>query len=86
MKKQIKLNSRYGSRNYLNRIGEEDSKRYLLKAEYNYRVGIIEDNPNEYSFVDPSGGPFFISKGSDIDGYKVKSISRGDGGVIIEFE
>lgn len=85
MKTQIRLNSRYGDKNYLNRIGGEDSKRYFLQSEYNYRVGLVEDNPNEYSFVDPSGGPF-ISKGSNIDGNIVKSISRGDEGVVIEFE
>ena len=87
MKKQIKLQSRYREdKNYLNRIGDETSRRYSLQTEFNYlRVGIVEGDPNTYSFVDPSGGPF-MQKGTIIDGNKIKSISRGEEGVIIEFE
>lgn len=86
MKERIKLQSRYiEDKNYLNRIGDETSKRYLLQTEYNYRVGLIEGDSSTYSFVDPSGGPF-ISKGTIIDNNTVKSILRDDEGVIIEFE
>ena len=86
MKEKIKLQSRYiEDKNYLNRIGDETSKRYLLQTEYNYRVGLVEGDSSTYSFVDPSGGPF-ISKGTIIDNNKVKSILIGDEGVIIEFE
>ena len=45
----------------------------------------VEGDSNTYSFVDPSGGPF-ISKGTIIDNNTVKSILKGDEGVIIEFE
>lgn len=86
MKEQIKLKSRYREdRNYLNRIGDETSKKYLLQVNFNYRAGIIEGDPDTYSFVDPSGGPF-MQKGTEIDGNIIKSISRGKEGVIIEFE
>ena len=86
MKEKIKLQSRYiEDKNYLNRIGDETSKRYLLQTEYDYRVGLVEGDSNTYSFVDPSGGPF-ISKGTIIDNNTVKSILKGDEGVIIEFE
>lgn len=86
MKEKIKLQSRYiEDKNYLNRIGDETSKRYLLQTEYNYRVGLVEGDSSTYSFVDPSGGPF-ISKGTIIDNNTVKSILKGDEGVIIEFE
>ena len=86
MKEKIKLQSRYiEDKNYLNRIGDETSKRYLLQTEYNYRVGLVEGDSSTYSFVDPSGGPF-ISKGTIIDNNTVKSILQGDEGVIIEFE
>ena len=86
MKEKIKLQSRYiEDKNYLNRIGDETSKRYLLQTEYNYRVGLVEVDSSTYSFVDPSGGPF-ISKGTIIDNNTVKSILKGDEGVIIEFE
>lgn len=37
MKEKIKLQSRYiEDKNYLNRIGDETSKRYLLQTEYDY--------------------------------------------------
>ena len=86
MKEKIKLQSRYiEDKNYLNRIGDETSKRYLLQTEYSYRVGLVEGDSSTYSFVDPSGGPF-ISKGTIIDNNTVKSIRKGDEGVIIEFE
>lgn len=86
MKEKIKLQSRYiEDKNYLNRIGDETSKRYLLQTEYDYRVGLVEGDSSTYSFVDPSGGPF-ISKGTIIDNNIVKSILKGDEGVIIEFE
>ena len=86
MKEKIKLQSRYiEDKNYLNRIGDETSKRYLLQTEYDYRVGLVGGDSSTYSFVDPSGGPF-ISKGTIIDNNTVKSILKGDEGVIIEFE
>ena len=86
MKEKIKLQSRYiEDRNYLNRIGDETSKRYLLQTEYDYRVGLVEGDSSTYSFVDPSGGPF-ISKGTIIDNNTVKSILKDDEGVIIECE
>ena len=86
MKEKIKLQSRYiEDKNYLNRIGDETSKRYLPQTEYSYRVGLVEGDSSTYSFVDPSGGPF-ISKGTIIDNNTVESILKGDEGVIIEFE
>ena len=45
----------------------------------------MDGDPDAYSFVDPSGGPF-MQKGTVIDGNVIKSISRGEEGVIIEFE
>ena len=86
MKKQIKLSSRYiEDKNYLNRIGDETSRRYSLQTQFVYRVGLVDGDTNAYSFVDPSGGPF-MQKGAVIDGNVIKSISRGKEGVIIEFE
>lgn len=85
MKEQIKLQSRYREdENYLNRVGDEASKRYSLQTTFNYRVGIVDEDPDAYSFVDPSGGPF-MQKGTVIDGNVIKSISRGEGGIIVEF-
>ena len=86
MKETIKLQSRYrDDNNYLTRIGDENSKSYVLHAEFGYRVGTVEGDPDTYSFVDPSGGPF-MQKGTVIDSNVIKSISRGEEGVIIEFE
>lgn len=86
MKEKIKLQSRYREdENYLNRIGDETSRRYSLQTQFNYRVGLVDEDPDAYSFVDPSGGPF-MQKGTVIDGNVIKSISRDEGGIIIEFE
>ena len=86
MKKQIKLSSRYiEDKNYLSRIGDETSRRYSLQTQFVYRGGLMDGDTNAYSFVDPSGGPF-MQKGTVIDGNVIKSISRGEEGVIIEFE
>ena len=86
MKEKIKLQSRYREdENYLNRVGDEASKRYSLQTTFNYRVGIVDGDPDAYSFVDPSGGPF-MQKGTVIDGNVIKSISRDEGGIIVEFE
>ena len=86
MKKQIKLSSRYiEDKNYLNRIGDETSRRYSLQTQFDYRVGLVDGDPDAYSFVDPSGGPF-MQKGTVIDGCVIKSISREGKDVIINFE
>ena len=86
MKEKIKLQSRYiEDKNYLNRIGDETSKRYLLQTEYDYRVGLVEGDSSTYSFVDPSGGPF-ITKGTRIGDFIVKSITGKECGIVIEFE
>lgn len=87
MKDKIRLPSRYlADENYLNRVGDNDSKKYLLQTKVGFRVGIIDDNPDAYSFVDPSGGPF-IEKGTIIEGSTVKAITKSnEGNIIIEFE
>lgn len=79
---EIQLGSRGGLDNRLVRIGDESSNQYQLKTEYNYRCGIIEGTDEEYSFIDPAGGPF-IAPGCSINGHVVKSIRKG---AIIEFE
>lgn len=82
MKSEIKLDSRYGEVNKLVRVGNENSLRYKLDTEFNVRVGVIKDNPSQYSFIDPSGGPF-IEVGSKIEGHTVKAIYDD---LTIEFE
>lgn len=83
MQKVIKLNSRYKTNNVLIRTDDKESLIYKLKPEFECcRVGIIEDNPDEYYFIDPSGGPF-ITKGTIINGHKVKAIYKD---YLIEFE
>lgn len=87
MKEVIKLDSRYPEdNNSLIRIGEEGSKRYRLKTEFSFRCGLIDDDPNKYSFVDPSGGPF-MQIGSKVEDQTIKAITFEPGfGVVIEFE
>ncbi len=64
MEEIINLNSRGDNHNYLKRIKRVDgkeSKTYVLKTEYNLRVGYIE---NHKKFIDPSGGPMIVEDGT----------------------
>ena len=81
MKPEIQLNSRGDIDNRLVQVEGEPLK-FELKTDYNYRVGIIDKNLEEYSFIDPAGGPF-ITVGSEIEGHKVKAIHKCG---IVEFE
>ena len=81
MKSEIQLNSRYGLDNRLIQV-DEDPLKFELKTNHNYRVGFKDENMEEYTFIDPAGGPF-ITIGSEIDGHKVKAIHKGG---IVEFE
>lgn len=80
MKSEIQLNSRGGIDNRLVQVEGEPLK-FKLKTNCNYRVG-IDKNLEEYSFIDPAGGPF-ITVGSEIEGHVVKAIHKDD---IVEFE
>lgn len=83
MNSEIKLNSRGGVNNKLIRIGEEDSMKFKLKTQYNYRIGFNDNgDTRKIAFIDPAGGPF-ITVGSKIDGHIVKAIYEEG---IIEFE
>lgn len=81
MKPEIQLNSRGGLDNRLVQVEGEPMK-FELRTDYNYRVGIIDKNSEEYSFIDPAGGPF-ITVGSEIEGHEAKAIYK-DG--TIEFK
>ena len=81
MKPEIQLNSRGGIDNRLVQVEGEPLK-FELRTNYNYRVGIIDKNSEEYSFIDLAGGPF-ITVGSEIEGHEVKAIYK-DG--TIEFK
>lgn len=56
MKKEIKLNSRYGDKNILVQVDGSDHQ-YTLNAEYPYREGSTD---GERKFIDPSGGPMMV--------------------------
>lgn len=83
MKDIIELKGRNGELHKL--IKQEDNK-YKLECEgLTYRVGFPPDatlDNKVATFIDPPGGPF-IQKGSKIEDYSVKSLTR-DG--YIEFE
>lgn len=81
MKPEIQLDSRGNLDNRLVQV-EGESLKYKLKTDFNYRVGIENNNEERYTFIDPAGGPF-IAIGSEIEGHKVKAIYEGG---IIEFE
>lgn len=81
MKPEIQLHSRGGIDNRLIQVEGEPLK-FTLKTDYNYRVGFTDENHEEYTFIDPAGGPF-ITVGSEIEGHKVKAIHKGG---IVEFE
>lgn len=79
---KIKLNSRYGDKNYLKHLKDDT---YVLESELSYRYGQTNDGRN---FVDPSGGPF-IEEGTILEenNRKVKKIEYIKGtGCTITFE
>ena len=85
MKNSIILRPRDGTKNYLEKLPEEE-KTYLLKSELD-TVRVSQDKEG-YVFVDPSGGPF-IAKGAYLEEADavVKSIDHLQGqGFTITFE
>lgn len=85
MRKVIILKSRYGMKNFLERL-PGDTKTYLLKTEID-TLRASEDDEG-YVFVDPSGGPF-IARGAYLEEADaiVKSIGYLEGqGFTITFE
>ena len=80
MKNEIKLDSRYGTKNYL---VKDTDKSYILNTESPFiRTGMDGDN---YVFIDPSGGPM-IGIGSIIENMIVDKITHEQGkGYIITF-
>lgn len=78
---KIKLHSRYGIKNYLEKINNNS---YKFITESPYRIGTSKDN--EVIFIDPSGGPM-MSVGYEVEeiGKVVKSISLKDDSIIINF-
>ena len=88
MRKVILLKSRYGETHRLERIGGSDSHLFLfVPSDDYYRVGFNENEKDDYDFVDPSGGPF-IQVGSILNCVNkvVKSITKSEDGIVIEFE
>lgn len=77
----IKLNSRYGTENYLKKLPKPDgseSKTYVLKIDTpTLRMGEVEGGNK---FVDPSGGPMIV-EGYELEEAKavVKSIDFIEG-------
>lgn len=79
---KIKLNSRYGDKNYLRHLKDDT---YALEPEFSFRYGQTFRGAN---FVDPSGGPF-IEEGTILEenNRKVKKVEYIKGiGCTITFE
>lgn len=71
--KIIKLPNRYRENVYLEQVHDNI---YKLELPDPYcRIGIDNDNPNEYTFVDPSGGPF-ISVGGELYDYQTRDVYK----------
>lgn len=88
MRKDILLKSRYGEIHRLERIGGSNSHLFLFVPSNDYyRLGFSGDEKDGYDFVDPSGGPF-IQVGCKLNGINkvVKSITKSEDGIVIEFE
>lgn len=79
---KIRLPNRHNERVYLEKVGDN---KYKLICGTCLRVGIINNNDNQYSFIDPSGGPM-ISIGSKLPVGTVKSIREESKNFIIEVE
>lgn len=88
MRKTILLKSRYGETHKLERIGENHSHLFLfIPQDGYYRLGFNGKEEEGYDFVDPSGGPF-IQAGRKLNCINkvVKSITKSEDGIVIEFE
>ena len=88
MRKTILLKSRYGETHKLERIGGSDSHLFLfIPQDGYYRLGFNGKEEEGYDFVDPSGGPF-IQAGRKLSCINkvVKSITKSEDGIVIEFE
>ena len=72
----------------MERIGGSDSHLFLfIPQDSYYRLGFNSKEEEGYDFVDPSGGPF-IQAGRNLNCINkvVKSITKSEDGVVIEFE
>ena len=81
----MELISRYGDKHYLDKI--EDNVYKLIVSDEYMRAGLT-DNPNEYHFLDPSGGPFLCVGGYlPVVNKKIKSLKfEKDKGYLITVE
>lgn len=68
--KEIKLYNRYRENVYLKHI--VDNKYELITPDPYMRFGIKDDDLSNYTFVDPSGGPF-ISEDGVVEEYKTNN-------------
>ena len=81
----MELISRYGDKHKHKKI--EDNVYKLIVSDEYMRAGLT-DNPNEYKFLDPSGGPFLCVGGYlPVVNKKIKSLKfEKDKGYLITVE
>lgn len=81
----IELKSRYGDNHILEKI--EDNIYKIVTSDGYMRAG-LSVNPNEYEFLDPSGGPFLCVGGYlPVVNKKIKSLKfEKDKGYLITVE
>lgn len=76
----IILTSRYNDKYKLHKV--EDKKYKVDPSMGSFRVGLIPDDPNHFSFIDPSGGPFLAvgDKVPEANNAVIESIEAVKGG------
>lgn len=83
----IILKSRYNDQYKLYKV--EDKKYKVDPSMGSFRAGLIPDDPNHFSFIDPSGGPFLAvgDRVPEANNAIIKSIESVKGeGIFITFE
>lgn len=83
----IILKSRYNDQYKLYKV---EYKKYKVDPSIgSFRAGLIPDDPNHFSFIDPSGGPFLAvgDRVPEANNAIIKSIESVKGeGIFITFE
>lgn len=81
----IILTSRYNDKYKLHKV--EDKKYKVDPSMSSFRAGLISNDSNHYSFIDPSGGPFLAvgDKVPEANNAIIESIEviKGEGTFII---
>lgn len=82
--KEVILSNRYGD---INKLIQESKNIYRFEFKYPeyIRLGVLDNNPNEFWMIDPPGGPFISTEQPNVkrifkenDQYKIEFYDNKD--------